>query len=132
MTIVHQRQPSKNSCGQTCVAMLIGRPVAEVIASVPDKTGTVAHQLGSYVVRAGGACDERCRPLAADERWRLPPVALCRVRWGSDPKDRRAHWVLWADGRFWDPLTPDKALFLRSPFGRVLSYLACRAPAVAS
>jgi hypothetical protein len=120
--IVHQRQPSKNSCGQTCVAMLLGVPAADVIASIPDKTGTVASQLGSYIIRAGGRCDQRCQ-----RGWARPPTALCRVRWGGDPKDRRAHWVLWAEGEFWDPLVPGRALFLRSPHGRVLSYLACSA-----
>lgn len=35
--IVHQMQPTRTSCGPTCVAMLVGHPVAEVLTVLPGK-----------------------------------------------------------------------------------------------
>lgn len=124
--IVHQRQPSKNSCGQTCVAMLVGSPAQSVIDLMHDRTGTTWERLRSNLALRGYDVPQRLTPYRGSvvdfPTYHEADVALCRVRWGSDPKDRRAHWVLWAEGRFWDPLSEQKALFLRSPFGRILSY----------
>ena len=117
--IVRQQQPSKNSCGQTCIAMLLGIPVADVIKEVPDTRGTIARQLAFYLIARGYNVPKRCQFYVSEGS--LGETALCRVRWGDDPKDRRAHWVLWAEGKFWDPLA-EKPIFLRKN-GRVLSYL---------
>lgn len=117
--ITWQRQPSPKSCGQTCVAMLLGVPAEEVIAKIPDKNGTVVRELAQFLHEEGWEADERCRRIG--RLWQPPEVALCRVRWG-DPRSRHAHWVLRADGHFWDPLARDP-LFLRKPGGRVLSYI---------
>ena len=117
--ITRQQQPSKNSCGQTCIAMLLGIPAVDVIAEISDARGTIARQLADYLNARGYRVTSRCMRYVSQGS--LGETALCRVRWGDDPKNRRAHWVLWADGKFWDPLA-DKPIFLRKN-GRVLSFL---------
>ena len=100
--ITRQQQPSKNSCGQTCIAMLLGIPAVDIIAEISDARGTIARQLADYLNARGYRVTSRCMRYVSQGS--LGETALCRVRWGDDPKNRRAHWVLWADGKFWDPL----------------------------
>lgn len=111
----HQTQPSRRSCGQTCIAMLIDVSAADVIADIPDKKGTHGHQLAAYLNARGFHVPTR------PQRYRgsLPERAIVRVRW--DEKQHRSHWIVWADGRFWDPLGPDEAFYEHG--GRIISYL---------
>lgn len=120
---VHHKQPTSVSCGQTCVAMLLGVQPEAVIRHVQGgKHGTTAKQLCQFLEQHGWKTSGRCRIFRMHNV--LPPIALCRVRWG----DRKygAHWVLWAEGRWWDPLRDREehpALHTMKPGGRVLSYV---------
>lgn len=120
-----QQQPSKLSCGQTCVAMILGVPVAEIIKELSDERATTADEL-LRVLRprhwyarstAGSRALVRGAPTVASG------VALCRVKWGIDPKDKRAHWVLWTGAKFLDPLSTTP-IFMTAEGGRVLSHIA--------
>lgn len=121
----HQTQPSRRSCGQTCVAMLLGIPASDVIADIPDKKGTHGYQLAEYLNARGFRVPTRpLRYRHGDFPW--GKTAIVRVRW--DEKQHRSHWVVWSDGRFWDPLGPNEPPFQENG-GRVISYLPVeRAP----
>jgi hypothetical protein len=74
--IADLRQPTATTCGQTCLAMLLGVPVDDVVDAIGGRATT----------------------------WR----------------ELRA---LWAEGRWHDPLAPNREpLFRRVADGRVLSY----------
>lgn len=116
------QQPTMMSCGQTCLAMLTGVPVDEVIRAIPDNRGTIAKQLCAWLEARGWTTSGKCRKSSLF----LPAIALCRVRWGGE--SRRAHWVLWSNGQWWDPLTPGEAMHQKRQNGRVLSYVEVVAP----
>lgn len=116
--ITWTQQPSGLSCGQTCLAMLADVPPADVIKEIPDNRGTTAKQLCAWLEARGWKTSGRCVTLKGRA---LPALALCRVRWGGE--SRRAHWVLWADGEYWDPLTPGTPMHQKRQNGRVLSYV---------
>lgn len=116
------QQPSGLSCGQTCLAMATGVPVADVIKDIPDNRGTIAKQLCAWLEVRGWTTSGKCIPQYRFGRGvPMPAFALARVRWGESKT--RAHWVLWADGQWWDPLTPGQPFFQKRPNGRVLSYV---------
>jgi hypothetical protein len=59
-----------------------------------------------------------------DPRPRLPATAIVRVDFTKNR--RRTHWILWAEGRFWDPSAamPDETSSLMSlGVGRIYSIL---------
>jgi hypothetical protein len=115
-TIVHQFQPSKRSCGQTVIAMILGVPAHQVIADITDKKGTSAKQLIAYLrardiwTNDGGRVDERLDGL--------PRNAILRVIW--DEKRHNTHWILRADGVNYDPGNVDGDAYKRNG-GRVMS-----------
>lgn len=119
-----QRQPTPNTCGQTCVAMLVGIPVADVLAEIPDsKQGTTAPQLIKFLRARGWTTSPRPRRV----RRSTSPFAICRVRWGP-PTEKRTHWVVFHSGRFFDPLIEGAALFNRHQNGRMISVIDCWPP----
>lgn len=108
--IVYQRQPTRRTCGQTVCAMLAGVDVAVVIAET-RRGGTSGADLIRWLRGRGFVVPDAPRRFAFDRRafWvdpasQLPRTALVRVDWASDR--RRTHWILWAEGRFWDPSAP--------------------------
>lgn len=117
------QQLTPNTCGQTCLAMFILEPLSEVLKEIPDSpAGTDSAQLRGFLQRRGYRVSEmesvRPHVLASE----LPQTGFVRVRWGTKPGDRRAHWVLRVHGRWLDPLTDNEPFFLTRPGGRVLSY----------
>lgn len=115
-----QRQPSQNTCGQTCVAMVLGVDAASVIAEMGSRR-TTGRELVAFL---------RARGVAASGPQRisdvLPPTSIARVawRWGG------THWVLIDRGRVFDPVgIVDDILVSRHRLGwRVLSALPVRLP----
>lgn len=126
MAVVDLKQPTPTTCGQTCVAMLLGCPVEAVVASVGAK-GTTWPQLRAYLRRVGWTGPPRLTVNRDGATLGFAGhTALCRVRWNPKPGDRRAHWVLYAESAWHDPLCPGmRPLFLRDNArdGRVLSYV---------
>jgi hypothetical protein len=116
LEIRHQFQPSRRSCGQTCIAMLLGVPATEVIASIPDRKGTSAKQLIEYVQSVGWTTAPIRRFAGAD----LPPLAFVRVIWRE--LRHRTHWILWANGRYFDPVG-DPSRWAEEG-GRIMSFVA--------
>jgi hypothetical protein len=111
----YQIQPSRKSCGQTCVAMLLDIPASQVIADIPDKKGTHGHQLAAYLNARGFAVPSRPMRYVGT----LPAFAIVRIRW--DEKQHKSHWMLWGDGQFVDPLGGDGRFADNG--GRIISYL---------
>jgi hypothetical protein len=115
------QQLSANTCGQTCLAMLTGDPVSEILKEIPDSpVGTDSSQLRQFLKRRGYRVSEleSLRPLP--KLYDVPSTGLIRVRWG-EPSDRRAHWVLLHECQILDPLA-ETPLFLSKAGGRILSY----------
>lgn len=126
--ITRQQQPTRRSCGQTVVAMLLGVPAADVIAEMGDK-GTSGKQLAAFLQARGFKAGPVARfrhPPAVDPRPKLPPLAIVRIDWGRDRK--RTHWVLWAEKRFHDPLLVGDFTWAVGG-GRLYSYMPIERPA---
>lgn len=95
----YQAQPTPNSCGQTVLAMLLDVPVTRAIRDL-GTAPTTAARLRCYLTL--------CKRVAGKpRRYRgtLPPLAIVRVIWNE--KRHCTHWILYADGRFYDPAEPE-------------------------
>lgn len=108
--IEHKKQPTRKTCGQTVCAMLAGVAPEVVIADLGDR-GTRGIDLVRWLRPRGFALPDR--PVRfrfdRDRAWSraglaLPPTAIVRVDFGVDR--RHTHWILWAEGRYWDPDAP--------------------------
>lgn len=119
--IVHQLQPTPKSCGHTVLAMLVGVPAADVVRELRDR-GTGWRDLARFLLSRGlwfARPPQRFRfDREIDPRPALPATAIVRVDWSTDRK--KTHWILWADGRFWDPGDVDEFGWLRRG-GRIYS-----------
>ena len=108
--------------------MLAGVPVADVISDMGD-SGTRPQELIRWLRGRGYVTDSRALRFVGyspnvDPRPRLPKRALVRVDHGIARVS--THWLLWADGRFWDPaaLTSDQRESLLSlGNGRIYSII---------
>lgn len=108
--------------------MLLGLSVDEVVAEVGGK-GTTWAQLRAFLSPRGWISKSRLTRAPLGQLIFTDHIAMCRVRWNHKPGDRRAHWVLWAEGRWHDPLAPGaRPLFARADDGRVLSYALLSKP----
>lgn len=112
--IVHRIQPTPRSCGQTCLAMLLGVPVSDVFVRLVRTRGTTGRQLRRVLAAYNVRTSDELRYTG----W-LPPVALVRIEWPVVP--RRGHWIVRANGRFYDPLTRDPHFAVNA--GRIASYI---------
>lgn len=122
--ITQQLQPTPNSCGQTCVAMLLGMPVAEVLALIPDSgQGTTSGQIAVHLILLGWRVVKPVR-----FRRSLPALCLARIVWpGPGSARRRGHWVLFAEGRCFDPADAHQWAWVAHG-GRLVSIMALAPP----
>ncbi len=101
MVITHQMQPTLMTCAQTCIAMLLGIPVEEVMLSLPDKkSGTQHKAMIAYLHARGVSCASRLTSLYGKE---LPSLAFARIRL---PDKQGGHLVLRAGDTWHDPALP--------------------------
>ncbi len=111
MPIAYQRQPTKKTCGQTCLAMVLGKTPKWVIADMLGwNKATSAELLAHFLKKNGVDCPEELVPVQPGQA--LPELAICQLSWprknGKGKTFRRNwHWVVRADGRFYDPLHPE-------------------------
>ncbi len=113
---IRQRQPTENSCGQTCIAMLLDIPVADVLRDLPDRPrGTRASELRAYLHLRGFDVSDRLQRTGWSYALTLPPIAILRLKW---PGVALGHWILWIHGGHIDPAQP------AARGGRVTSFLA--------
>src|SRR5437867_2493371 len=86
-----------NTCGQTCVAMIVGRPVEEVILRAG--AGRTRGRDLSHALRAYGFQLLRLRRATLS---RVPSnvLALVTLHW---PDSRQTHWIIADHGELIDP-----------------------------
>lgn len=127
--IEHQTQPTRRSCGQTCVAMLIGVPAVEVLGAIQEGRGTTGKQLIAYLRQRGWTARGPVRgtPFSFPDQ-----LAIARVIWHENRA--RTHWVVWDGARVYDPdqyggaaRTTPAAIVAAN--GRVMSYIPVDRPA---
>ena len=94
--IQYIRQPTGDQCGQACVAMLAGVPVEEVVAVMQNDRGTgkkdIERALNHYGIKQARTMTK------ADNAAVLPRVCMLKVL-----LPRYGHWVLYYDGKYYDP-----------------------------
>lgn len=100
--IVLQRQPTRTSCGPTCVAMLVGVPVMEILAQLPGvrKIPRKRHSTGmAELIRLlqpyGLTLGRRMRFTS------LPLSGTVLLRIGKPGCNW--HWAIWHDGTVYSP-----------------------------
>lgn len=84
-------------CGQTCIAMLAGLSLDRVVNLVGPKATTVRH-LATALGRLGFETSGRLK--FADNDSNLPSICIAQVKY---PRRRNWHWILFVDGRGYDP-----------------------------
>ncbi|MFW9801139.1 MAG: hypothetical protein ACFFFC_00680 [Candidatus Thorarchaeota archaeon] len=99
-----QQPPGSNLCGQTCVAMILGASLEEII-EVLGRGRTRTTQLVSILESNGFKCYPSLRRVFTG--WRDYVVknkafAICKVPCVYDGK-KSSHWVLFYDGKIYDP-----------------------------
>lgn len=146
--MIHQTQPTEKTCGQTCVAMVLGVPVADVIREMGSGPTRGVHLVERLRLCGLAAEQQRVHRICRIED--LPSVAILRVEW--IPKQANDHWIVLAHGEVLDPagvfdlagvvsglefappqfgsLTP--RVLTRGAVGRVKSYLSIGSRAATS
>lgn len=98
-------QPTDNTCGQACVAMVAGVSVDEVIKHMGVARGSfeseIRNGLKTFGFRSGR---EREIPYEDDRspRFRYPKCGIANITWHG-PTSRVDHAVLLNDGVIYDP-----------------------------
>lgn len=97
MKAIHYiKQPTNEQCGQACVAMLAGVTVEEVVAVMNNGGGTgkkdIERALNHYGIRQAKTMTK------ADNTTVLPRVCILKVL-----LPKYGHWVLYYDGKYYDP-----------------------------
>lgn len=94
--INYMKQPTEYLCGQTCVAMLAGVAVEEVVSVMNNDKGTgkkdIEKALNYYGIRQARTMTK------ADNKSVLPKVCILKVI-----LPRYGHWILYYDGKYYDP-----------------------------
>ncbi len=95
----HVTQPDKKTCGQTCVAMIAGVTVEEVIRKMRRRGATRPEHLIKALRGYGFAIkqDRSRRGAPRGER------AICRLRFRDSDGAWHGHLVIKWDGRWYDP-----------------------------
>lgn len=96
-TMKYVRQPPKSKvCGQACVAMAAGYDLQGGIDLVGHAHGTWGTDLRRGLDKAGISHSQR---MIRGE----PPVDANAILFFKHPSGRRRHWVLWHNGKYYDP-----------------------------
>lgn len=122
--ITYQSQPYRRACGQTCVAMLAGVDVEWLIGDF-HAAGLPTRDLVALLRRYGFQTADRLRQVRRSDPDALPAVAVVKVAYRL-PAGRLAddwHWVLWAQGRYWDPAQAGLGEVYPPMLGEITSYL---------
>jgi hypothetical protein len=94
------RQPTHSTCGQTCVAMVVGESVEVIVESMGGRQ-THAYELREELFKRGWLMETRSLRLRA-ERPILPALLLCRFVCG---RKLNSHWMWFYGVEIHDPET---------------------------
>jgi len=110
-------QPTDYSCGQTCLAMLLNKPVELMFQHLPDSPrGTYVGQLIQVLRHYGVSCDDRLtNGLPKTTR------AIGRVIF---PHVKQGHWIVLHRGTILDPSPVEFAEL----GGKIVSHLMIGGP----
>lgn len=109
-----QSQPTEKTCGQTCVAMVLGISAGDVIIELGAGPTRAVH-LAAFL-RSRGVPVAHMAARCYGDLDSLPSVALLNVEW--IPKQSNGHWILWADGFVLDPMSSVVGLEIAPPVCR--------------
>lgn len=104
------KQPTRRSCGQTCIAMVLDKSVEYVVEELFDGhlNGTNTKKMVTALRRAGYNVTGLKRITQNNP---IPKRSICKMRFRSrrNPNRWRGgwHWVLIWNGVLYDPLGPD-------------------------
>jgi hypothetical protein len=115
----HKQDPKTRTSGQVAVAVITGRPLAQIIERIGHNhhtsTGELAVVLGQY----GYLCPMRC--ITARVLKEVPKLALAQVH---SSRRTGCHWVAIEDGRIFDGIWGDAYGVVEWPSDfRITSYL---------
>ncbi len=91
-------QPTANTCGQTCVAMISSQTVDDVCKVMGRKGGTHTRDLIKALSFYGFACGDRL--IRMNQHTVLPALAIVKVK---HPTEKWTHWAVWRGNKFLDP-----------------------------
>ena len=95
---IRQDPVYEDTCGQCCLAMLLGVGKRRVIAAIGHDEGTTTREMIVALRRGGFVVAERLRKFRTFEA--IPtPRALLLGYWKEYP-----HWMAWSQGRLFDPV----------------------------
>lgn len=109
--VIHKIQPTNRSCGQTCLAMILGIPVGDVFVALKRTRGTNGRDIRRFLTSRG-----RTSHVEQPYRGVLPSVAIVNVQFPT-----QGHWIVWANRRFYDPGCADPTYSVRR--GRIRSFI---------
>lgn len=90
------KQPTDYLCGQTCVAMLAGVTVEEVVSVMKNDKGTGKKDIEKALNYYG--ISQARTMTKADNSSVLPKVCILKVL-----LPQYGHWILYYDGKYYDP-----------------------------
>ena len=90
------KQPTDYLCGQTCVAMLSGVTVADVVSVMKNDKGTGKKDIEKALNYYG--ISQAKTMTRADNSSVLPKVCILKVL-----LPKYGHWILYYDGKYYDP-----------------------------
>ena len=93
---MHFFEPTPLQCGQAVLAMLINRPIEEVIELCGTDRETTKKDMFSVLENYGVKYD--CNRKQAQSKEQLPPICILSLE-----TPRCWHWSLYFKGTFYDP-----------------------------
>lgn len=87
-----------NQCGQTCVAMLLGIPLNDVINEMGEDGVTTTRDLVTILQTHGFETSNRRERIAKSTK--LPDICILSMKIEGQPN---WHWVLYVNGKYLDP-----------------------------
>lgn len=94
--IKYIKQPNEYLCGQTCVAMIAGVSVEDVVKVMQNEKGTGKKDIEKALEHYG--IPQAKTMTKADHSTPLPPVCILKVL-----LPKYSHWVLYYHGKYYDP-----------------------------
>jgi hypothetical protein len=100
LKITLQAQPTKNSCGQTAIAMLLGVPVKEIVELLGHDKKTYAKDQCMILNHYGVKYKDR-KKVDNRKKYELPSLCLIRI---NKHGRRVGHLLLYYNGIFYDSM----------------------------
>lgn len=98
--MLHLKQPEGSSyCGETCISMLTGVPLPQVVEICGKQNGTTTKDIIRTLSVFGINCAPRCRRISR----KLPVYPQKCLLVLRNKTRKRFHWMLMLDNKIYDP-----------------------------